>query len=486
MIALHKKGPKCLASNYRPVSLTSVLCKLYEKFIRKHILTHVEHLLSAQQHGFVGGRSCLSNMLETVEIIIDMLDGGAPVDVLYFDFCKAFDTVPHWRLLTKLGNYGITGVTLEIIRDFLSNRSMNVVVGGEKSESHRVTSGVPQGSVLGPLLFVLFINDLPDDLKSKIMLFADDLKLIANVNNYDSVKGDISQLEQWQDTWLLRFNTDKCKVLHLSKNGNPGLAYYVGGTALSSVESECDLGLYTDAQFEWTENMKRAISKANRMTAWVSRNIIAKTKDVMLLVYKTLIRPHIEYCVQVWSPSHHHYGNWAIILQLEQVQRKFTRLIDDVGMLPYGERLARLNLTTLAERRIRGDLIETYKIISGSVNYGQTMFKMSKSGYNLVSKAGVQSMKRIFFSERVIGFWNKLPVEVKLSKSAENFKVNLQNYKVKSSDIKGNFWDVSKEVINRIDTPSSLAGRSKFNQFVIDNPWYARKRGINTFNAQVA
>ena len=125
-----------------------------------------------------------------------MIDEGAPVDILYFDFCKAFDTVPHRRLLTKLENYGITGKTLEIIKDFLSDRSMKVVVGEECSARHSVTSGVPQGSVLGPLLFVLFINDLPDNLKSQIKLFADDLKLLANANDYNTVVDDISKLEE--------------------------------------------------------------------------------------------------------------------------------------------------------------------------------------------------------------------------------------------------------------------------------------------------
>ena len=381
---LFKKGVKSDPLNYRPVSLTCILCKVYEKFIRQHIIDHVNDHLSDMQHGFVGGRSCFSNLLETVDTVLSMLSEGAPVDVLYLDFCKAFDTVPHRRLLAKLESYGITGKTLDIIGDFLSNRSMKVFVGGQSSNVHYVKSGVPQGSVLGPLLFVLFINDLPENLQTCVKLFADDLKLIGNTNNYDKIVSDISLLEEWEETWLLRFNPLKCKVLHIDKNDNPMKDYFIDGVKLTTVESECDLGVLTNSTLDWSDNVKDSIAKANRMIGWISRNVIDRSREVMLLVYKALIRPHVEYCVQIWTPTARQ-GNWPTILALEKVQRKFTRLIEGVGVLPYGERLNKLGLTTLAERRIRGDLIETFKILSGIVNYGRSLFKLSASGRNLVS-----------------------------------------------------------------------------------------------------
>ena len=160
------------------------------------------------------------------------------------------------------------------------------------------------------------------------------------------------------------------------------------------------------------------------MTAWVARNVIGRSREVMLLIYKTLVRPHIEYCVQIWSPAVHR-GNWANILELEKVQRRFTRLIQDIGTLPYGERLRRLNLTTLAERRLRGDLIETYKIVNGLVNYGSNLFHMTRSGFNLTSRASsnVGTLRRDFFAERVIPYWNKLPLSVKKSTNVNSFKI---------------------------------------------------------------
>ena len=215
VIALHKKGSKRNALNYRPVSLTCILCKIYEQFIKSHVLSFVESKLSADQHGFVNQKSCLSNILETVDTIVDLLEEGHPVDVFYFDFCKAFDSVPHYRLLTKLENYGITGPTLKIIENFLKDRTMRTVVRGNFSSLKKVLSGVPQGSVLGPLLFVLFINDLPGGLDNVSKLFADDLKLICNADRVNCIKSDLRHLEQWEQLWLLKFNASKCKVMHL-------------------------------------------------------------------------------------------------------------------------------------------------------------------------------------------------------------------------------------------------------------------------------
>ena len=244
IVALHKKGSRDSALNYRPVSLTSILCKVYEKIVRKHILTYVEKSISKSQHGFVNKRSCLSNLLETVDAVLDILETGDPVDILYLDFCKAFDTVPHYRLLTKIESMGITGNTLNIVQDFLSGRSMTTVVRGSYSMSKAVLSGVPQGSVLGPLLFVLYINDLPDNIKHNICkLFADDLKIIANANRYSEVCHDLSKLEEWESLWLLRFNTEKCKVMSIACNNNPKNVYTLDNSNLSSVESEKILAL---------------------------------------------------------------------------------------------------------------------------------------------------------------------------------------------------------------------------------------------------
>ena len=147
VVPLHKKGSRDRSESYRPISLTCIMGKVYEKLVRKHMVDHVGNLIAPEQHGFLPGRSCTSNLLDSMDVILDMIDDGLPVDMLFFDFSKAFDTVPHHRLLVKLENYGITGGTLEIIQDFLADRWMRVGVGDHFSELTRVISGVPQGSI---------------------------------------------------------------------------------------------------------------------------------------------------------------------------------------------------------------------------------------------------------------------------------------------------------------------------------------------------
>ena len=426
-------------------------------------------------------RNSRCNPRITFTVILELLSEGVPVDLLYFDFSKAFDTVPHYRLLAKLERYGITGNTLEIIQNFLCDRTMKVVVGGKMSNTKLVTSGVPQGSVLGPLLFVLFINDLPEGVKNSLKLFADDVKLIANASSLHDIAHDIKVLEDWENLWLLRFNPSKCKVLHIDKNDNPDNKYAIGGVELKSVSFEKDLGVVTNCDLSWDTNMKSSVSKANSVIAWVARSVITRSPDVMLLIYKSLIRPHIEYCVQVWNPVARH-GNWAIILELENVQRRFTRLIDGIGLLPYSERLKKLKLTTLAERRMRADMIETYKIVSKSVNYGSNLIRLSRSGTNIVSKAAItDKTRRESFPERIISFWNVLPVYVKASKTVEHFKINLEKYKRECFEVGNNYWDVSNDVLNKIEGGVSADNRSRYVQYMKNNPWTARSIGVNTW-----
>ncbi|NQZ52218.1 MAG: reverse transcriptase family protein [Moritella sp.] len=476
--ALFKKGDKSEPLNYRPVSLTCILCKVFEKLVRSNIVTFIEHKITKAQHGFIGGRSCLSNVLESMDTIIDILSEGAPVDVLYFDFCKAFDSVPHYRLLAKIERCGIKGHALNVIRDFLTGRRLRVSVGGEFSEYISVTSGVPQGSVLGPLLFILYINDLPGNINSICKLFADDLKLIVNASETDTVVADIQSLENWQNLWILKFNPTKCKVMHIDLNENANIDYYIDGCKLETVVEEKDLGVLTSNDLKWRECIKESISKANRMIGWITRNLLCREKSVMLTVYKSLIRPHLEYCVQVWSPIAEH-GNWGIILEIESIQRKFTRLIDGIGTLTYSQRLKACNLTTLAERRIRGDLIETYKIVSGSVNYGSDIFKLSRSGLNIISKGSGFNFRKKFLPERVRNFWNVLPTQVKSSPSVDSFKIRLQDFKDSSSNRnESNFWEVSDILLDKIEK-GSIESREKQTAYLKENPYVARKLGIN-------
>ena len=230
--------------------------------------------------------------------------------------------MPHYRLLTKLENYGIKGSTLAIINDFLSGRSLRTCVRGVYSSLRSVLSGVPQGSVLGPLLFELFINDLPDYIKNITKLFADDLKLIAGASDRVTVENNLLSLEQRESIWLLKFNPKNCKVMHVSYNSNPKNIYELDGMVLENIQSEKDLGVTVNHEMDWDENIKSCIKYANRLIRWITRNILNRDPVILTRIYKTIIRPKLEYCVQLWNPQPSRLP-WV------------TRLANDIGLLPY-------------------------------------------------------------------------------------------------------------------------------------------------------
>ena len=475
---LHKKGSKLEAKNYRPISLTSILCKTYERLLREHIFNFVEPLISSSQHGFLNGKSCLSNLLESLDLMNDILAEGNCIDIFYLDFQKAFDTVPHGRLLTKLENYGITGKTLVAISDFLTNRSFVVRVGDSSSKCYKVTSGVPQGSVLGPLLFLLYINDLPGEIANFISLFADDVKMISNSCSPDDSQRDLDRLCKWQSQWLLKFNTidNKCKVMHIGKD-NPCNVYHMGGYLLPAVNNEKDLGVHITSDLSWDYHINESIKKAISCVAWVSRAVICRDMSVMLNIYRSLIRPHLEYCVQLWAPVPR-YGNWKKIMDLEGVQAKFTRLIKGIGLMTYEERLSQLSLTTLLERRARGDLIETFKIINGLANYGKDFFTVSNKSSNIVIGINTNNRyKHDFLSRRVVKYWNKLPSNVKYSNSVATFKSRLEAFKSKNYNKKGNYWELSEEIFSRTDG----GNREGYRAYMTDNPGFAKAVGVNIY-----
>ena len=231
---LFKKGDKLLPSNYRPVSLTSIVCKILESILREKLEKYFYEngLISPNQHGFVKQKSCSTNLIETIDFISDLISKGKPVDVVYLDFAKAFDSVPHKRLIKKMETYGVRGKLIKWIIAFLKNRRQRVVQGESKSSWCEVLSGVPQGSVLGPFLFVIFINDLVEGMKNSVKLYADDTKVMSKVSNLNEsqlLQKDLQDAYEWSKKWLLDFNLLKCVVMHYGAN-NPCFTYEMGPT----------------------------------------------------------------------------------------------------------------------------------------------------------------------------------------------------------------------------------------------------------------
>ena len=241
----------------------------------------------------------MTNLLEYLTRVCGYIDNGKPVDVIYLDLQKAFDKVPHKRLLLKVHSHGIGDKISKWIENWLSDREQRVVLNGYFSTWKRVTSGIPQESVLGPLLFVLYINDIDHNMSSPLLKFADDTKAFRDVGvmeDVDKLRSDLANLYKWSQDWLMLFNIDKCKVMHLGHK-NLNAEYSLRGKVLDSVDAEQDLGVIIHNDLKVAQQCSKVVKTANKILGMIYRTFQYKSEDVMLRLYKSLVRPHLEYCV---------------------------------------------------------------------------------------------------------------------------------------------------------------------------------------------
>ena len=441
---IFKKGDKSDPSNYRPVSLTSIICKMLERIIVVHIIKHLEanHLNCTQQHGFQIGKSVTTNLLQALNVWTEALMHNIPIDILYMDYAKAFDTVPHQRLLCQVESFGITGRTLQWIRAFLSNRQQKVRANGKDSSWSPVMSGIPQGSILGPILFTLFVNDLPGNIRTIISMFADDTKLyipLTSDSSFEDLVADLNYLQEWAASMQMRFHPAKCKVMHLGKN-NPRRIYEMKDSnnlshKLEEVEVEKDLGVHIDSDLKFTIHCQEKVNKANQILGFIKHSFKHMDKEIFLMLYKSLVRPHLEFASCIWSPKHKYN-----IDSIERVQRRATKIIPQLRNLSYTDRLRHLNLETLSYRRTRADLIETYRILTDqhkvdtdcccSMCPSKTMLSPSiySSTRGHSRKLQIQAAtgaRENFFENRVAKLWNSLSESTVSAKNINNFKNNL-------------------------------------------------------------
>jgi hypothetical protein len=424
---LFKKGDKAVAANYRPVSLTSVVCKILEGIILTKIENHFykNNFLSEHQHGFIKKKSCTTNLLETIDFITLNIENHTPVDVVLLDFAKAFDTVAHNRLFLKLKGYGIDGLVLKWIASFLRNRRQRVVMGEIVSNWVDVFSGVPQGSVIGPFLFVIYINDFPDTIKNISKLYADDTKILSIVNSdlcVKEIQDDLNKAFEWTQDWLLNFNINKCVVMHYGSN-NKNYPFFINNIQLQDSESERDLGIIFSTNLKWKNHVTMITSKANQMLGRIKKSFARFDCKLMRSLYLTFIRPLLEFAVPVWSP--YMQGDCNAI---EKVQRRVTKLVSSISSLKYEDRLIALGLTTLTERRKRGDLIELYKLMHGieKINSGKSfpLVKNCLRGncFKYHKEFAKHPSREHFLFNRVANAWNLIPTEVVTAKSVNCFK----------------------------------------------------------------
>ena len=426
--ALHKKGNKTDPSNYRPVSLTCICCKIMEKFIKDSIINHINenNLYSECQHGFRSGRSCVTQLIEVIEDLTKLIDQGKEVDIIYLDFKKAFDSIPHERLLLKMRGYGISGKLLGWVRAFLLGRKQQVRVGTSLSEVTEVLSGIPQGSILGPVLFTIFINDLPNLLQSTCKIFADDTKIYNDVNNSDVIQSDLYKMQEWTEVWNLYFNVSKCKVMHLGKK-NDCKDYVMKiescNQKLETCDEEKDLGITFDNSLNFDIHIDNIIKKANQMIGVIKRTFTYLDKEIFVRLYKSLVRSNLEYGNIIWSPYLKRQS-----ISIEKVQRRATKLVPQCKNMSYKQRLEYLNLYSLKGRRERGDLIQTYKILHDIDNVDKNL--LPKSHYNSTRNQSFKlrvcysrtDKRKYTYSNRIVLKWNELPEHYKNAQSLNSFK----------------------------------------------------------------
>ena len=433
--AIFKKGDKSDPGNYRPISLTCIICKALESIIYDHIVQHMirNKLFSKSQYGFISKRSAALQLLNVLELWCIILDEDGIIDDINMDFQKAFDSVPHRRLLGKLESYGIQGDTLGWIEAFLTGRKQKVVINGHSSEWTDVKSGVPQGSVIAALLFVIYINDLPENIKSHLYLFADDCKFFRQIITSEDtsiMQADLNTLHEWSKKWLLEFHPGKCVTLRLSlKKQNENHTYYLGENELENVEETKDLGIIVDHKLKFQKQISAKVNKANQSWGIIKRTFKHMNPYIFKKLFCAQVRSHLEYAIQFWAPYLRKDIN-----KIESVQRRATKYIPGFKNLSYPDRLKKLDLPTLAYRRLRGSMIEVYKMFHSydeDVTHKFTTKQTTTRGHSfkIFGKTSNRNHpKHHSFHQRVINPWNSLPAAVVNSQTLNTFKNQLDKH----------------------------------------------------------
>ena len=310
VVPLHKGGAKDVLVNYRPVSLTSIGCKLMERIIANYIRREIEkkQWLTKGQHGFRKGHSCETQLLGLIEEISEVLDRGGEVDGVFVDFEKAFDKVQHSKLMKKVDFLIEDKRVVRWVSEFLKQRRQRVRVGEEYSEEADVTSGVPQGSVLGPLLFIIYINDIEEGMKSKVRLFADDCIIYREIRSNedeDKMQGDLGKLGEWIVINELNVNVGKCKWVRFTRKREEQKKEYLYLLRGENLERVCKykyLGVWIEERLLWGDHINVICKKGKKLVNLVMRGLKGSSKKVKEMAYKSLVRPGIEYAGAAWDP----------------------------------------------------------------------------------------------------------------------------------------------------------------------------------------
>ena len=433
---IFKKGEKYVAANYRPVSLTCIASKIMEHIVTSQIMKHsnTHNILYPLQHGFRSRLSCETQLVEFVSDVTNNMQTGAQTDVIVMDFSKAFDKVSHLKLKEKLHRYGICGKTNNWISAFLANRSQAVVVEGEASQVASVDSGVPQGSVLCPSLFLFYINDIPENIQSTVRLFADDTIVYIALkppSNAKTLQQDLEKLGEWEQKWKMEFHPDKCEVIPITRNRTPIINKYVlHNHTLNTTKNAKYLGVTITSDLNWNTHIDNITAKANRTLGFIRRNIRISSPTIKTLAYNSLVRPLLEYASPVWDP----YTKLNID-KIEMVQRRAARFATNRyhNTSSVTNMLSTLQWRSLADRRVDARLCLMFKIVHGLVEIPHQKYlipftRSSRIHHNLAFQIPHSKADYHLFSffPRTIRVWNTLPLSFVNSPNIEIFKTKVQ------------------------------------------------------------
>ena len=433
VIGLFKKGSKQDVKNYRPVSLTCIICKVMESIIKDHLLDHFtrNNLFSCRQFGFLKKRSTVLQLLRFIDEVTESVDRGEEFHIIYTDIEKAFDRVPHNKLLFKLKMHRVDENVLNWIKSFLTGRKFRVRVGECFSELHAVGSGVPQGSILGPLLFIVYINDLIEpETNENILLFADDSKIYKKINSETDcleLQRCLSKVIKWFDCWDMKVNAGKCNILRINTKHKLNFNYKINGDTIVDVGSARDLGVVFDTKLTFKEHIHGIVNRAYIIMGLLRRHFDMLDKKSFVCIYKSLVRSQMEYASSVWSPY-----RLGLIELLEKTQRRATKIFKGCKNLKYHDRLKLLDLPSMVQRRKRGDMIEVFKILNGHYEEECVPFlqmaaekRTRGNSQRLQKRQARKDIRKYSFCLRVVNEWNDLPEKVVNSKSVNEFKRNI-------------------------------------------------------------
>ena len=354
---IFKSGSKQSVANYRPIAKLQLIPKVFESLVKKRMYEAVKDFISPFQHGFVSGKSTATNLTLLTNFCVNAVENGSQVDVVYTDFSKAFDRVNHAILLQKLKSLGFHSKLLKWIESYLTNRIQYVKIGPEVSKMFLNVSGVPQGSHLGPLLFLLFINDLPSHISfSSCLIFADDVKIykvIKSLVDFSQLQSDLNNFYNWCILNDLSLYVEKCSILSFSRSFSTLIFNYeLSDNELQRVYNHKDLGVIFDCKLEFKMHVDYIVSRGNSLLGFITRN----SKDfkcpyTFKSLYVNFVRPVLEYCSVAWCPYYKNASN-----RIKKIQKRFTRysprqLEWNLPLPPYKDRCTLIDLMSLEARR---------------------------------------------------------------------------------------------------------------------------------------